>query len=94
MFQGQTDVDSVSLCLWHPCLLSLDVAAAAKWGEKRNAQSQSAYRSHTKSLRVLSGQKGHTSRSMIMPKCNSTQDEVVSVFSMTWIIPHKKYGGF
>lgn len=35
-FQGQIDVDLASLCLWHPCFLSSDRAAAAeKWGEIR-----------------------------------------------------------
>ena len=35
MFQGQTDVGSVSLCLWRPCFLSSDTAPTAKWGEMR-----------------------------------------------------------
>ena len=59
--------------------------------KKRNAQSQPTYRSHTKSLRVLSGLKDCTSRDTMMPKCNIYQDEVVSVFPMTSKIPHKKY---
>ena len=70
-FQGQTDVESVSLCLWHPCLLSSGMAAAATWRKKKeekNAQSQPTYRNHTKSLCVLSGEEGCTPRDTITPK--------------------------
>ena len=37
-FQGQTDVESVSLCLWHPCLLSSGMAAAAKWEKNKKRE--------------------------------------------------------
>lgn len=94
-FQGQTDVGSVSLCLWHLCLLSSGMAAAARWGKNKKREmlraSQPTHRSHAKSLRVLSGLKDCTTRDTIMPQCNIYQDEVVSAFPTTSKIPHKKY---
>ena len=53
-FQGQTDVESVSLCLWHPCLLSSGMAAAAAtWGKKTRREKCSEPANVQKSYKVF-----------------------------------------
>lgn len=51
-FQGQTDVGSVSLCLWHLCLLSSGMAAAARWGENKKREMLRASQ-HTEVIQSL-----------------------------------------
>lgn len=64
MFQGQTDVDSVSPCLWHPCFLSSDTSTAEKWGKTRRERCWEPTRGRTvtHSLHFLSEQKDCTQR--------------------------------
>lgn len=70
MFQGQTDVGSASLCLWHPCFLSSDSTATVRWREMREDMcwEPCTYRSHSKSLHFLSAHKDGMQKSTVMPE--------------------------
>lgn len=83
VFQGQTDVGSVSLCLWHLCLLSSGMAAAARWGKTKKEKCSEPASQRTEAIQSLyvfyQGLKDCTTRDTYT-QCNIYQDEVVSAF--------------